>query len=99
MGDFNGDGRDDIAGRTPSGGWWVARSTGSQFINGLWGNWSSRVSWDDVLVGDFNGDGRDDLAVGAPGEAPGSDPKSGYLFAFQGSISSPTAWRGLHQER
>lgn len=37
-----------------------------------------------LAAGDFNGDGFDDLAVGAPGEAPGSDPKSGAVFIFSG---------------
>jgi phosphodiesterase/alkaline phosphatase D-like protein len=37
-----------------------------------------------MAAGDFNGDGFDDLAVGAPGEAPGSDPKSGAVFIFSG---------------
>ncbi len=38
--------------------------------------------------GDFNDDGYDDLAVGAPGEAPGMDPKSGAVFIFRGSPNS-----------
>jgi hypothetical protein len=38
-------------------------------------------------AGDFNGDGFVDLAVGAPGKAPGEDPKSGAVFIFPGSGS------------
>lgn len=37
---------------------------------------------------DFNDDGFDDLAVGAPGEAPGTDPKSGAVFIYRGSSQS-----------
>ncbi|MFO7566755.1 MAG: FG-GAP-like repeat-containing protein [Enhygromyxa sp.] len=35
--------------------------------------------------GDYDGDGHVDLAVGAPGEAPGSDPRSGAVYLFRGS--------------
>jgi hypothetical protein len=64
VGDFNGDGRADIAGRVASTGeWYVAQSTGSSLVSRRWGRWGAGAStWTDVLVGDFNHDGRDDLA-------------------------------------
>jgi FG-GAP repeat len=52
---------------------------------------------DSLAAGDFNHDGFDDLAVGAPGEAPGSDPRSGFVFVFRGSSGGLTAWQGLDQ--
>jgi hypothetical protein len=64
VGDFNGDGRDDLAGRQVStGDWWVAlaNNAGDGFINQRWGRWNPSVKWLDVQVGDFNFDGRDDL--------------------------------------
>jgi hypothetical protein len=61
VGDFNGDGKADIAGMTAGGYWWVAESTGSSFVNTYWGRWSPLATWVDVKVGDFNGDGKDDI--------------------------------------
>jgi hypothetical protein len=62
-GDFNGDGRTDIAGRDPvTGFWYVGLSTGSSFTTTAWTNWSTSVTWVDVRVGDFNGDGKMDIA-------------------------------------
>ncbi|RPI28060.1 MAG: hypothetical protein EHM61_06430 [Acidobacteria bacterium] len=62
-GDFNGDGRDDIAGRNMSEAQlWVALSTGSGFENQVWGSWLRGETWVDLSVGDFNDDGRDDIA-------------------------------------
>jgi hypothetical protein len=114
-GDFNNDGRDDLAvgapgeapGADPKSGWVFAfrGSSGgltawSAFGQGGLGEneRDDRFGWA-MTAEDFNGDGRDDLAVGAPGESPGSEPKSGYLFAFRGSASSLSPLRGLHQER
>lgn len=63
VGDFDGDGNDDLAGRTAnSGDWWIAESDGvDSFGNELWGRWSTAVTWLDVRAGDFNGDGDEDL--------------------------------------
>src|SRR5712692_4076305 len=62
-GDFNGDGKADIARRDLSTGqWWVGLSTGSSFTTSLWATWSPNVTWVDVQVGDFNGDGKADIA-------------------------------------
>ena len=48
--------------------------------------------------GDFNGDGVGDLAVGAPGEAPGPDPRSGFVYLFYGSATTaPVGREGLGQ--
>jgi phosphoglycerol transferase len=63
--DVNGDGLDDIVGRQ-EGDWWVARSTGSGFVNERWSHWSQTEQWRNVQVADVNGDGRDDL-VGRTG--------------------------------
>lgn len=60
--DFDGDGRDDLAGRVSNGDWWVSRSTGTALQARLWGNWSSTASWWNVQAADFNRDGRLDIA-------------------------------------
>jgi hypothetical protein len=51
-----------------------------------------------LASGDFDGDDRDDLAVGAPGEAPGTDPKSGGVFVFRGSKQGLEPREFLSQE-
>ena len=70
VGDFNGDGRDDLALLRQSAGWTtipVAFATGSGWssINPDVGDFAAYATGPDVrpLVGDFNGDGRDDLAL------------------------------------
>jgi autotransporter-associated beta strand protein len=62
VGDFNGDGKMDIAGRVlQTGEWWVGLSTGSSFTTTRWAIWNPNVTWVDVNVGDFNGDGKADI--------------------------------------
>jgi len=62
-GDFNGDGKTDIAGRTAAGQWWAAIANDDTigFTNSLIGGWSTSVDWSDVNAGDFNGDGKTDI--------------------------------------
>ena len=72
VGDFNGDGKDDIVTftRGTSGDVYVALSDGSKFTG-------TGVKWHDnfclgseiPLVGDFNGDGKDDIATFTRGTA------------------------------
>jgi cyclophilin family peptidyl-prolyl cis-trans isomerase len=67
-GDFNADGRDDLAAWNPvSGGWRVLSSDGTAFVTSEFGSWSSTTAWTTPLVGDFDGDGRHDLAARDPG--------------------------------
>ena len=61
VGDFNDDGRDDIAAQTTGGYWWVAISTGTSFDSEYWGRWADS-GWTDIVSGDFNNDGKDELA-------------------------------------
>lgn len=67
VGDFNGDGRDDIlvAALNAAGTVYVATSTGTAFSPFANGNvWNGQVlSGQIVEVGDFNGDRKDDIAV------------------------------------
>jgi hypothetical protein len=50
-----------------------------------------------LASGDFDGDGVSDLAIGAPGEAPGSGPRSGAVVLFRGGAKGLSGSRFLDQ--
>lgn len=61
VGDFDGDGKDDIANfHKSNGSWWTSRSTGSVFTTSLKGSVSG-TGWNGQLALDVDGDGDDDL--------------------------------------
>ena len=66
--DFTGDGLSDIAARnTATGNWRVLVSTGGRFTGPvLFGNWSPRVGWQEIVAGDFDGNGEADIAARHP---------------------------------
>lgn len=64
VGDFNGDGVDDVIARNMNTNAWVVgerSSTGLLFRTV--GVWSTAVAWENVTVSDFNGDGKIDVAA------------------------------------
>ena len=65
VGDFNGDGIDDIAHRDSAGQWIVATSNGKLFQNEVWTKWSPQVDWL-AYVADVDGDGKDDIVGRTP---------------------------------
>lgn len=96
VGDFNGDGRDDIANfiqdtkfGTASAEVYVALSTGSGFGPRVkWHDAFSGKASDRVAAGDFDGDGRDDLVAFATSDG------GVYIVLSDGVRFSPTQlWR------
>jgi len=63
VGDFDGDGRSDLAGRDQTRGhWWISRRHRTGFATARAGSWSTTITWQAIVVVDLNGDGRGDIA-------------------------------------
>ena len=86
VGDYNGDGRSDVAVRNPNNGSWrVLTSTGTSFTDSKFGVWDATTTWNNVRPGDYNGDGRSDL-VGQRADG------TWFVSLSTGSAFSTSAW-------
>ena len=65
IGDFNGDGRDDVLLRHANGSWHYYPMNGRFHIRAQRGtaNLTTNLDWRPAGIGDFNGDGRDDVLL------------------------------------
>lgn len=113
LGDFDGDGFDDLAVGTPSEQNQLALNTGMVYVyrggvdgfepwfaltqKSLGATETGDLFGSALAAGDFDGDGVDDLAVGAPGEDLGSVADTGYVFVFRGGPDGLTPWKGVSQ--
>ncbi len=102
-GDFNGDGRDDLAcdQQSTDGAVMVATSTGSAFSPpSLWNSWGPFCyTGNTPLAGDFNGDGRDDIACDAQSTDGAvfvvTSTRSSFGIAVRWNNWGPFCWSGM----
>ncbi|MGE3808914.1 MAG: FlgD immunoglobulin-like domain containing protein, partial [Gemmataceae bacterium] len=99
VGDFNGDGRDDIANFHPSNGnWWVSLAQpGGGFITTLWADFATNSGWTAQVVGDFNGDGDDDIANFHPSNGNWwvsitNDSHDGFITTLWADFATNSGW-------
>ena len=114
-GDFDGDGYQDLAVAAPGESILGERHSGAVYLfEGAerelkpWMTLSQEgldqdEAWDNfgnaLASGDIDGDGIHDLAVGAPYEASGTRPRSGYVYIYKGSLDDGLIpWFGLDQQ-
>ena len=98
VGDFDGDGLDDIANYIPEyGSWYVSRSTGERFVTRRWTRFAIRTGWSNQVVGDFNGDGLDDIANYNADRGSwwiGISDGTSFRTTRWSTFNNPTGWTG-----
>ncbi len=68
LGDFNGDGREDVLLRHQDGRWYYYPMNGRRHVAGRGtANLTRNLEWSVAGIGDFDGDGRDDVLLRKPG--------------------------------
>lgn len=98
VGDFNGDGKDDIAMYNATlGQWWVSQSNGTSFTTSLWAS-PSISGTTTSFGGDFNDDGKTDIATVNLTTGiidVGVSNGTGFTFSAWGSLPSTTELTGV----
>jgi hypothetical protein len=96
VGDYNRDGRDDIANYHPaSGTWWVSISSGEGFSTSQWDRFGTTRGWSNQVGGDFDGDGIDDIASYHPASGTwwvSRSTGSRFTTATWEQLSTRTGW-------
>ena len=95
VGDFNGDGLDDVMARADSDGtFWLAESQGNSFSNSYWGKFTAAVDWPVILALDVNGDGMQDVAGRAQDGTwwSGVSTGSNLVNSYWGKWSTSVTW-------
>ena len=85
-GDFNGDGRSDLAVFQPEGLWYISYDMGRRTSTYTFGDSNSIPA-----TGDFDGDGSTDLAVYQKTDGPGYSAGQWYTYSLtRGDLAAPT---------
>ncbi|MGE3808394.1 MAG: FG-GAP-like repeat-containing protein, partial [Gemmataceae bacterium] len=97
VGDFDGDGLDDIANYYAGNGtWWVSISTGSSFTTSLWAHFSTGSGWKTHVVGYFNDDDLADIASFHPSNGTWwvslAKPGGGFITSLWADFSTNSGW-------
>ncbi|MEZ5944657.1 MAG: M36 family metallopeptidase [Planctomycetaceae bacterium] len=97
VGDFNGDGKDDITAQQGTGQWWKFLGSTDHFVVEYGNRWATIFG--DFHVADFNGDGRDDFAARTSGNSwwINEATLTGRFFARNagGSWSTAETWTSV----
>ena len=97
VGDFNGDGTDDITAQQNSGQWWKMLGGVSGFTLEYGNRWATNFF--DFHVGDFNGDGKDDIVARTYGSNAwwvNQSTATGRFFArYAGSWTNTQSWTSV----
>jgi hypothetical protein len=96
-GDFDGDGRTDVASQTDTGVWWVTTNPSSGTTAPR--AWASLAVFQFPTVGDFDADGKDDIAV--RNEANGAwrvltSSGTGFTSSRFGRWNATLTWANVH---
>jgi YD repeat-containing protein len=99
VGDFDEDGKTDLAARnSDTGQWFVSRTVNGNRTTAVWGSWSTAVNWKYVQAADVDGDGDDDLIGWAPTNGAWLvQNSSGSSFTNQawGTWDTSVAWENV----
>ena len=95
-GDFNGDGRTDLASQTNAGTWWVTTTPASGTATPQ--VWGSVAASQFATVGDFNGDKKADIAVRDPSDGSWqvlTSTGSGFTASRFGRWNPSLSWSNV----
>jgi hypothetical protein len=98
VGDFRGDGHDQLASYHPGAGtWWISGGPQGSFRSTQWARFSTRTGWDFHQAADLVGDGRADIVSYHPGAGSlwvSASTGSSFTGSRWGTYATRTGWSG-----